>query len=346
MPSTARLLLIGLLGLQLLPAVDPVIAGVTIAPGTSATVALVHGGRSRTVLVHIPSGYVSGTALPLVAVLHGGAGTPEGIAATSAWDAKADAVGACVLYPAGLALDASGVDQPATEDRYWANDRNTRPDQFGVDDVGFIGAAVDLVAASIAIDRQRVYAMGMSNGGSMVHILGRDDATRWTALASVCGSMSANPTSSFAPARPVAFLQIHGDADSIMPYAGGTTPGQGGAVLSATASVEQWRQAIQAEATATVTALPNTAPLDGCTASRSLWANGTAGTVVALVTIANGSHSWPGSPPGSGAGAGNKTQDFSATDLAWTFFETWHRPNLAPVITMLPSAGPGTIVLP
>jgi polyhydroxybutyrate depolymerase len=188
--------------------------------------------------------------------------------------------------------------------------------------------------------------MGMSNGGSMVHILGRDDALRWSALASVSGSMTAAPTRTFVPTVPIAFLQIHGDADSIMPYPGGTTPGQGGAVVSAAASVEQWRQAIQADATATVSALPNLAPLDGCTASRSLWANGTAGTAVALVTIANGSHSWPGSPPGSGAGAGNKTQDFKATDLAWTFFETWHRPNLAPVITVLPSANPGSIVLP
>jgi polyhydroxybutyrate depolymerase len=324
MSLTTRLVIIVLLGAWVLPAADVVIAGTAITPGTTAPVALSHGGWSRTVLIHLPKGYAPGTAMPLVAVLHGGAGTPEGIAATSEWDAKADAVGAVVIYPAGLALNPSGQDRGLRRQPYWANDRGTRPDQAQVDDVGFIGAAVDLVAASVTIDRQRLYAMGMSNGGSMVHILGRDDAARWSALVSVAGSMTAAPTKSFAPAAPVSFLQIHGTADSIMPYAGGATPGQGGPVLSAMASVELWRQANRTEATAAVADLPDTAS-DGCTARQTIWGNGTAGTVVALVSIDNGSHSWPGSPAGSGAGKGTKTSDFRATDLAWSFCEKHHR---------------------
>jgi polyhydroxybutyrate depolymerase len=322
-------------------AADPIIAGVTIPPGTTGVITATWQGRARSARVHVPSGY-NGQALPVVVVLHGGAGSAQIIEALSRWSVKADAVGCIAVYPDGLALDVNGVDAPATEDRYWANDRNTRPDQFGVDDVGCILAIIDMVAAGVQVDQDRVFAMGMSNGGSMVHRLGRDAAGRWAGLSTVCGSYTATSTAAFAPVAPLPVIVFHGTLDSIMPYAGGTTPGQGGAVLGAEATCDLWSQRDATTVGPTTTPIPDTDATDGCTSERIERSGGLGGTATVLVRITGGSHSWPGGL-GSSNGAGSQTKDFKATDMAWDFFAAQHR-NRAPVITA-PGQG-NDLVLP
>lgn len=311
--------------LACLHAADVTLLGTTIAPGTTGTVTWTHQSFTRSARVHVPSGYTGSGSLPLVVVIHGGGGTSAAIEASSRWSTKADEVGCLVAYPQGLSLDSAGVDDPANELAYWANDRGTRPDLFGVDDVAMITGLVDDIAAATPVDADRIYAMGMSNGGMMVHRLGRDSARRWAGLCAVSGSYTATPTvTPFAPAAPVSVLIIHGASDTIVPYAGGAVDGQGGAVIGAEASRDLWLGADSITAAAVASDLPDTIA-DGCTSRRFDHAGGEAATRVSLIRVDGGNHSWPGGAGSSGAGAGSKTDDFRATDTAWTFFAAARR---------------------
>lgn len=326
-PLMHRILLLAVLACcaAALPATDLILRGVDIPPGATREVTWSWQGFTRSARVHVPSGYTGAAALPLVVVIHGGGGTSSAIEASSGWSAQADAVGWLVAYPQGLSLNSSGVDDPANELAYWANDRGTRPDQFGIDDVGMITGLVDSVAAATALDADRVYAMGMSNGGMMVHRLGRDSARYWAGLSSVSGSYTATPSvSPFAPSFPVSVFIIHGSSDTIVPYAGGAVSGQGGAVIGAEATRDLWLQRDGITAAAVATAIPDTVS-DGCTSMRYDYTGGLAGTRVSFIRVDGGNHSWPGGSGSTGAGAGSKTDDFSATTLAQAFFAAARR---------------------
>lgn len=327
--------------LACLTATDVTVLGTAIAPGTTGTVTWTFQSFTRSARIHVPSGYTGSGALPLVVVVHGGGGTSAAIEASSRWSAKADEVGCLVAYPQGLSLDSAGADDPANELAYWANDRGTRPDLFGVDDVAMITGLVDDIAAATAVDADRVYAMGMSNGGMMVHRLGRDSARRWAGLCAVSGSYTATPSvTPFAPAAPVSVLIIHGTSDTIVPYAGGAVDGQGGAVIGAEASRDLWLGADGITAAAVVSELPDIV-VDGCTSRRFDQAGGEAATRVALIRVDGGNHSWPGGSGSSGAGAGSKTDDFRATDTAWTFFTAARRQGEAALsrVGAIPAGG-------
>jgi len=72
-----------------------------------------------------------------------------------------------------------------------------------------------------AVDPKRVFAVGVSNGGFMALGLACAASDVFAGVVSYAG---AGPTdaSKCNPKEPVAILQIHGTADTTVPYAGGT----------------------------------------------------------------------------------------------------------------------------
>ena len=101
----------------------------------------------------------------------------------------------------------------------------------GVDDVEFIRRLIDELIARHAVDPQRVYVTGVSNGGMMAHRLGCELSDRIAAIAPIAGSLgvACHPTS------PVSVMIVHGTNDRHVPYEDGTilrqtyTGGQEGA---------------------------------------------------------------------------------------------------------------------
>src|SRR5258708_476161 len=59
------------------------------------------GGRTRSYLFHVPSGYDPAKPIPLVLVLHGGGGNARGAVRMSRMDAKADKEYFIAAYPNG-----------------------------------------------------------------------------------------------------------------------------------------------------------------------------------------------------------------------------------------------------
>jgi polyhydroxybutyrate depolymerase len=86
-----------------------------------------------------------------------------------------------------------------------------------VDDVAFIRALLDSLERTYRIDRRRVYATGLSNGGMMSYLVACALSDRFAAVAPVSGELSMD----CAPTIPVSVLIIHGTADENLPYNGG-----------------------------------------------------------------------------------------------------------------------------
>ncbi len=80
-------------------------------------------------------------------------------------------------------------------------------------DRDIVVAVLDRLEAERCVDRRRVYATGMSNGGLFANLLGCQLAGRLAAVAPVAG---AYPLADCMPARPMPVLFIHGRNDRVI----------------------------------------------------------------------------------------------------------------------------------
>jgi polyhydroxybutyrate depolymerase len=257
-------------------------------PGGDIAGALTLGGLDRTYQVHVPAGLDHPTGL--VVNLHGAGMTGGGQAAATNYNAIADQHGFVVVYPDGIDLS-------------WADGRGASiPDRQGVDDVGFLGALIDRISRDYGIAPGRVYATGTSAGAFMASRLACERADIVSAVAPVAGTLGiAFPC---APSRPVSVLQVHGTADQVVPFGGGTMLGRGGYsdIVAAPAMAQRWRD---------VDACPG-APVEDVSGPvyRFTAAGCAGGTEVVLVQIDGGGHTWPTGP---GFDASLETGQFFAT---------------------------------
>lgn len=182
------------------------------------TLRLVHGGLERHALVQVPASLDRSRPAPLLLAFHGGGGHAAFMADDERYGlvSLAERRGWIVVFPNGFSRlpggrlatwNAGGCCGPA-------RDR-------GVDDVGFSRALVAAVGERLNIDRSRVFATGMSNGGMMALRLACDAADLVRAVAAVAGTEA---SAGCAPSRAVSVLQIHARDDGHVQYAGGAGP--------------------------------------------------------------------------------------------------------------------------
>jgi polyhydroxybutyrate depolymerase len=87
-----------------------------------------------------------------------------------------------------------------------------------VDDVAFVSAALDNVISRAAIDEDRIYVTGFSNGAGMAFRLGSDLSDRIAAI----GPGSSHPQGTIGPLkRPVSMILFAGNEDPLNPFNGG-----------------------------------------------------------------------------------------------------------------------------
>lgn len=260
-------------------------------------------GQNRTYITYVPAGYSPAQPVPLVFVLHGFTQTAQAIMGYSGFNAVADTAGFIVVY-------ANGINNG------W-NTNSGFPGGSTANDVGFISALIDTMAAQYSIDPLRVYTCGFSAGGFMSHRLACELHQRIAAAGSVAGTMSSGAFNLCNPGRPVSFMQIHGTADAIVSYNGGLGNQSVDAVMGL------WAQRDSCAQPAGVTLLPDLVS-EGSTVERYVWSACAADTRVELLKVLNGGHTWPGAVVASGLG--NTNRDISASVELWRFFSGFTLP--------------------
>ena len=92
------------------------------------------------------------------------------------------------------------------------------------DDVGYVLGIIADIEKTYAVDPKRIFILGHSNGGFMTNRLACDFADKFAAVISLAGETYLDQTKCAASA-PIAYLQVQGDADMTVPYAGGHPEG-------------------------------------------------------------------------------------------------------------------------
>lgn len=161
---------------------------------------------------HVPSSYDAGQPTPLVILLHGYGQSGAQVEQSFDLFAAADAAGFLVATPDGT---SSSVGK-----RFWnATDACCNFDDEPIDDVAYLNAVLDDMAARYNVDAGRVYLVGHSNGGFMAYRFACDRGARVAGIVVVAGAMWQDVASCPA-AAPVPVLHVHGEADGVIGYEG------------------------------------------------------------------------------------------------------------------------------
>ena len=184
-----------------------------LAQETYLDIAGVEGqqGLTRRYKVHVPPRYDCTVPAPVVFCLHGLGQTPilfcmNGTAfpGGSGFPAKSDAEGFILVMPLGHQNSWNGTGCCGTAA------------SMQLDDVALMRAIFQEVGKHLNLDRRRVFATGLSNGGYMSYRLACEAADLFTAVAPAAGGIA--NTGGCDPSQPISVLDIHGTADRLVPY--------------------------------------------------------------------------------------------------------------------------------
>lgn len=279
---------------------------------------LEHGGHTRTYHL-LPLADAGSDPGPLVVALHGGGGRGDRLDRSTEGQISREAArrGWRVVFPEGI-------------EKGWSDGRpkNTARDarRAEIDDVGFLGALIEHLVATEAIDPARVYMMGISNGGFMTQRFALDGGGAIAAGAAVTAQV-AEVWRDKAPRGDVSMLWMNGTEDPLVPYEGGQVTVFGkerGAILATDASVEWWGRDLGCGAP-TTEALPDRDPKDETRAQRSV-RRCQGGLELVRYRIEGGGHTWPGGQQYLPRGMiGRVSRDLDGTAAIFDFFARHRR---------------------
>jgi len=245
-------------------------------------------GLERTYLLHIPPTLDRLHPAPVVFAFHGLDEEPSAMASLTGFNDIADQANFLVVYPAGVELSWN-----VGECCGFAATNN-------VDEISFVRQILSDLGTVASVDPKRIYATGLSNGAPLVYQLACEMSDIFASIAPVAGVLVYSPCQ---PQQPVSLIQVHGLADTTVPYAGG-----GGLD---TPPVEQ--------------VINTWAQLDGCAGSphvdnpiktikHTVYAPCQAGTAVELYAIESGGHGWVAKSV------------WPASQVIWDFFAAHPKP--------------------
>jgi len=265
----------------------PLASNLTLGKTTNRSVA--SGGSNRSYLLHVPAGYDPAKPAPVVLNFHGFGSDPVQQNAVSAFEPVSDREGFILVTPDG------GLGWRFSQS---ARESNT----------AFVRDVLANVSSDLCVDTRRVFATGKSQGGFMSSWLGCVAPDAVAAIAPVSGMYE--PTGNCA-AIPI--MQFHGQADSLIPFAGGHVLVLGN-FAGAVAVMDKWA------ATNGCTGTPETTQITPHV-KRVTYRDCKASTVQ---YITDAGHTWPGTRVREGD---NSTPaDLAASELIWDFFKAHPKP--------------------
>lgn len=195
--------------------------------GSFERVDFMHDGALHHYQLYVPPGASTGKPMPLVLMLHGCMQSPDDFATGTGMNPAAAAAHALVLYPAQL--------RSANPNACW-NWFHPENQQRGTGEPALLVGMLRDVAVHHSVDPRQIYVAGMSAGGAMAAVLGREYPDMFAAVGVHSGlqagaahnvmaalsamSTGAKPRSeSKSPPQPTTttplpLIVFHGDADS------------------------------------------------------------------------------------------------------------------------------------
>ena len=263
---------------------------------------IIHDGIQRNYIVYIPEIYDGSSAVPLVLNFHGYGSNATQQMFYGDFRDIADTEGFLLVHPEGTTFIGN---------QFW--NVGFPGISSTIDDVGFTEALIDELANSYAIDLDRVYATGMSNGGFMSFLLACQLGEKIAAVASVTGSMTQDTFDDCNAQRPTPVLQIHGTEDDVVLYNGNTLS------IPIADVISYWVDYNNCETTPTTTTLPDVDVSDGSTIEHSVYEDGDNGITTEHMKVIGGGHTWPGSV----INTAGTNQDIDASMEIWLFFSRY-----------------------
>jgi len=280
------------------------LVGCTFSSFSQQTInaSITHDGIQRDYILYIPELYDGNTAVPLVLNFHGYGSNAAQQMFYGDFRDIADTEGFLLVHPEGTTFIG---------DQFW--NVGFPGLSSNIDDVGFTEALIDELATLYAIDLDRVYATGMSNGGFMSFLLACQLSEKIAAVASVTGSMTQDTFDDCNAQLPTPVLQIHGTEDDVVSY------NENNLSLPIPNVISYWVDHNNCETTPTTTTLPDVDVSDGSTIEYSVYEDGDNGITTEHMKVIGGGHTWPGSILNS---AGTN-QDIDASMEIWLFFSRY-----------------------
>lgn len=237
------------------------------------------GPDDRPARVVVPQSYDGTRDYPLVVAVHGFTSSGRDTDGVLRLTRQAERDGFLLVTPDGT----------RNPDRvpYWNVAPQTCTRAPCPDDGAYLVGLVDAMKTRYRVDAGRVYLLGISNGALMSYRLACDAADVFTAIASLAGATPLDAASCM-PARPVSVLEIHGDADANVPFAG-----REGVLRGTLESVQEWAGRDGCDVTMPEMGEPFDldTTIDGDETTVTRYATGCmAGTDVELWTTSGGDH--------------------------------------------------------
>jgi polyhydroxybutyrate depolymerase len=283
--------------------------------GRMGAIEVVSGGVRHDAFIFTPSNYNPASKMPVVLVFHGLGGSSKDMPIYTGMNAAAERNGFIVVYPNGTG--------GRWDDGFTAGDKG---------DIQFIQDLLNALPKVVNLDQRRVYACGMSNGGFFSQRLACELPERFAAIAVVAATGFNNIMARYSsPSMPVMFF--FGTDDPLIPFdasktsLGSRLPGgmdlggaltQMGGLYSASQAVDYWVKRNGSNPNPRSHYLPHLNKDPGKVLFEGY---GSGRNEVAVYTVENGGHTWPGGLPVLENKLGVTSQDINASDLICQFFK-------------------------
>jgi polyhydroxybutyrate depolymerase len=240
--------------------------------------------------VYRPAGLSKAKPVPLVIGI-GGSATRDG----SGLNSFADRYGFVAAYPYPFQINV-----PPNEDA----SQTAR--------IKYISDIIDELQATQNIDPTRVYVTGASKSGIESYRVACRLADKVTAIGSVAGALLTKEFAACHPTRPISVMEVHGTADTAVPYGGNQF------YEPAATTMAFFRKVDGCPTQSTVSTRGRVAI--------ETWGPCKARTAVRLITYTGGDHGWP------------RNNEIDTTAELWSFFSQHSSAAsgaAAPIVTKL-----------
>ena len=278
----------------------------------------VHNDSLRSYLLYVPASYDGSSDWPLVINFHGFNDTAAGQVGISQMNAVADTAGYLVAYPQGLLVANPFADGAVSTG--WNVGGGAISEN---DDIDFSKEVINHIVNDYRVDASRIHVTGFSMGANMSYEFVCAFSNDIASFATVSGQMDTVLLENCNPGKSLSFLQIHGDADPIVPFNGAEAGGFVLPVVTETASF--WAEGNNCSPEPMETDLADVATDDSSTVTLQTYIDCDNESEVRFYKVNNGGHTWPGGAP-LPPFLGFVNRDFNASAEIISFFDSLPRP--------------------